>query len=69
YGGRLGVPAIFSSIFFTDLLDVSGDRGARGILERNAERVGRVDFLEGELDLDTQDDLEDSTALCPTFDM
>ena len=69
YGGRLGVPAIFSSIFFTDLLDVSGDRGARGILERNADRVGRVDFPEGELDLDTQDDLEDSTALCPTFDM
>jgi molybdenum cofactor cytidylyltransferase len=50
YGGRLGVPAVFSSIFFPDLLDVSGDRGARGILERNAERVGGVDFLEGELD-------------------
>ena len=42
---------------------VSGDGGARGILERNAERVGTVDFPEGELDLDTQDDLEDGTAL------
>lgn len=58
YSGRLGVPAVFSSIFFPDLLDVSGDRGARGILERNAVRVGTVDFLAGELDLDTPDDLE-----------
>jgi CTP:molybdopterin cytidylyltransferase MocA len=58
YGGRLGVPAVFSSIFFPDLLAVSGDRGARGILERNSARVGAVDFLEGELDLDTPDDLE-----------
>jgi molybdenum cofactor cytidylyltransferase len=58
YSGRLGVPAVFSSIFFPDLLEVSGDRGARGILERNAARVGAVDFLEGELDLDTPDDLE-----------
>ena len=49
YGGRLGVPAIFSSIFFTDLLDVSGDQGARGILERNAERVGSGRFPGGRI--------------------
>ncbi|MFZ0759047.1 MAG: nucleotidyltransferase family protein [Candidatus Sulfotelmatobacter sp.] len=66
YSGRLGVPAVFSSIFFPDLLDVSGDRGARAILERNAVRVGTVDFLEGELDLDTPDDLERSTAISET---
>jgi hypothetical protein len=53
---------------------VSGDRGARGILERNAERVGAVDFLEGEFDLDTPDDLKRSTAFsgtakwCPKLD-
>jgi molybdenum cofactor cytidylyltransferase len=63
YSGRLGVPTVFSSIFFPDLLEVSGDRGARRILERNAVRVGAVDFPEGELDLDTPDDLERSTAL------
>jgi molybdenum cofactor cytidylyltransferase len=66
YGGRLGVPAVFSSIFFPALLDVSGDRGARGILERNAVRVGTVDFLEGEFDLDVPDDFERSTALSGT---
>ena len=66
YRGRLGVPGVFSSIFFPDLLDVSGDRGARGILERNAACVGTVDFLEGELDLDTPDDLGRGTALSGT---
>jgi len=66
YSGRLGVPAVFSSIFFSDLHNVSGDRGAREILERNAARVGVVDFLEGEFDLDTPDDLERSTAFIGT---
>jgi molybdenum cofactor cytidylyltransferase len=66
YSGRLGVPAVFSSIFFPGLLDVSGDRGARAILERNAVRVGTVDFLEGELDLDTPDDLERLAAISET---
>jgi molybdenum cofactor cytidylyltransferase len=66
YGGRLGVPAVFSSIFFPDLADVSGDQGARGILERNAARVGVVDFLEGALDLDTPEDLERSSAFSET---
>jgi molybdenum cofactor cytidylyltransferase len=75
YSGRLGVPAVFSSVFFPHLLDVSGDRGARGLLERNAVRVGAVDFLEGELDLDTPDDLERSAVLtgaakcCPKLDL
>jgi molybdenum cofactor cytidylyltransferase len=75
YSGLLGVPAIFSSIFFSDLQNVSGDRGAREILERNAARVGAVDFFEGEFDLDTPDDLERSTAFrgtakcCPKLDL
>jgi molybdenum cofactor cytidylyltransferase len=75
YGGRLGVPAVFSSAFFPDLLDVRGDRGARGILERNAARVGVIDFLDGEVDLDTPDDLERSAGLggtakcCPKLDV
>jgi hypothetical protein len=57
---------VFSSIFFPDLLAVTGDRGARGILERNAVRVGTVDFPGGELDLDTREDLERSTGLSGT---
>jgi molybdenum cofactor cytidylyltransferase len=58
YNGGLGVPAVFSSIFFPSLLAVNEDRGARRILERNAEHVAPVDFPEGGLDLDTPEDLK-----------
>ncbi|HXE33689.1 MAG TPA: nucleotidyltransferase family protein [Verrucomicrobiae bacterium] len=58
YNGRLGVPAVFSSIFFPNLLAVSEEHGARRILERNAEHVAPVDFPDGELDLDTPEDLK-----------
>jgi len=57
YGGRLGVPAVFSSDFFPELLAVAGDRGAREILERHARQVRAVDFPGGELDLDTPEQL------------
>jgi molybdenum cofactor cytidylyltransferase len=60
YGGRSGVPAVFSSAFFPELLNVSGDRGARRILDTNAGDVACVDFHEGELDLDTPEQLRAS---------
>jgi molybdenum cofactor cytidylyltransferase len=58
YGGRPGVPAIFSSAFYPELMAVTGDRGARGILERHASAVTCVDFPEGEADLDTREQLD-----------
>jgi CTP:molybdopterin cytidylyltransferase MocA len=58
YNGGLGVPAVFSSMFFPHLLAVNEDHGARRILERNAEQVAPVDFPEGGLDLDTPEDLK-----------
>jgi len=57
YAGRLGVPAIFSSALFPELMAIEGDRGAGGILEENASRVTAVDFPGGELDLDTPEQL------------
>jgi len=58
YGGRPGVPAIFSAAFYPELMAVTGDRGARGILERHASAVTCVDFPEGEADLDTREQLD-----------
>jgi molybdenum cofactor cytidylyltransferase len=58
YGGGAGVPAIFSSAFYPELMAVTGDRGARGILERHASAVTCVDFPEGEADLDTREQLD-----------
>lgn len=57
YGGRSGVPAIFSSPFFPNLKIITGDCGAREILEEHADVVTYVDFPGGEDDLDTPEQL------------
>jgi CTP:molybdopterin cytidylyltransferase MocA len=57
YSGRAGVPAIFSEGYFPELLRVEGDRGARGILDRDAEDVTLVEFGDGAIDLDTPEQL------------
>jgi molybdenum cofactor cytidylyltransferase len=57
YRGALGVPAIFSRASFSELMELTGDHGARRILERHIEQVASVDFPGGEFDLDTPEDL------------
>lgn len=58
YGGLFGVPAIFSEGTFSELLELTGDRGAKKIIQNNRERVGYIDFPEGDVDVDTVDDLD-----------
>lgn len=53
YGGTVGVPALFSRIFFDRLLQLRGDSGARGILQQNPDAVFRLPFPEGNIDIDT----------------
>lgn len=57
YAGRLGVPAIFSSQLFPELLQSSGDQGARRLIDRHLSHATWVDFPEGADDLDTPADL------------
>jgi molybdenum cofactor cytidylyltransferase len=58
YAGRRGVPAYFSGSAFKKLLDLKGDVGARELL------IGArcVDLEDGELDVDTPDDLAKAKA-------
>jgi molybdenum cofactor cytidylyltransferase len=58
YGGKLGTPALFQKSLFTDLMSLSGDTGARKILEHNREYIVAVDFEMGAVDIDTQEDYE-----------
>lgn len=58
YGGKLGTPALFHKKLFTDLMSLSGDTGARKMLERNRENVVEVEFEMGIVDIDTQEDYE-----------
>jgi CTP:molybdopterin cytidylyltransferase MocA len=57
YEQRVGVPAIFPRLCFSELAELRGDRGARSVLERNSYRLIRVPMSNAAIDLDTPEDL------------
>lgn len=58
YGGKLGTPALFHKSLFPELMSLSGDTGARKILDKMREDVVAIDFEMGVVDIDTQEDYE-----------
>jgi CTP:molybdopterin cytidylyltransferase MocA len=56
YAGKPGVPAIFPEHTFATLLELHGDRGASDFL-RSTPGVLSVPWWEGEVDVDTPEDL------------
>jgi len=58
YGGKLGTPALFHKSLFPELMSLSGDTGARKILDKMREDVVTIDFEMGIVDIDTQEDYE-----------
>jgi molybdenum cofactor cytidylyltransferase len=59
FGGDLGNPVLFARTIVPELLDVSGDHGARGVVERDPARVEYVQFGQSmPLDVDTVSDLD-----------
>jgi molybdenum cofactor cytidylyltransferase len=56
YGGGHGVPAIFPRRLFPQLRRLTGDRGARALLDTHAAELLEVDMPEAAVDIDTQDD-------------
>ena len=61
YLERRGIPALFPDFAFHALQDLSGDTGARDLLQDDA--VLTVPLLDGEFDVDTPDDLRRLRAL------
>jgi molybdenum cofactor cytidylyltransferase len=57
YAGGAGVPAIFPRGMFAELYALGGDKGARALLKEDGRVVVRVDFPDGEVDVDTPEDL------------
>lgn len=64
YAGVLGVPAIFGSTLFAELVALQGDGGA-GKLLRSREGLHAVTCPEGAVDIDTMDDLDALVRLRP----
>ena len=56
YGDVVGTPVLFHRSIFPELLALSGDKGARQLLNKNQHRVGLVNFPLGNIDIDTEDD-------------
>jgi molybdenum cofactor cytidylyltransferase len=60
HGGHRGHPVAFSAKLRGELIALDGDVGARGLLERHASEITRVDVDDAGilLDVDTPEDLE-----------
>ncbi|MCX6122730.1 MAG: nucleotidyltransferase family protein [Ignavibacteriales bacterium] len=58
YAGTVGVPALFDRRIFPELLSLEGDYGAKKIIERHVIERIEIDFLGGEMDIDSMTDQE-----------
>ena len=58
----LGIPALFKRDLFNDLLELTGDEGAKKIILKNKEKTTLIDFPEGKIDLDTIDEYRNFVA-------
>ncbi|CAN5510026.1 hypothetical protein BH11BAC5_BH11BAC5_00250 [soil metagenome] len=56
YNSTIGVPALFYKTIFPQLLQLSGDAGARKILQQQSVDVATVSFAKGNIDIDTPAD-------------
>ena len=57
YGDTHGVPVLFRPQFFDALKTLTGDTGARKIVQHHPDDVASVPFEQGAIDLDTPDDV------------
>jgi molybdenum cofactor cytidylyltransferase len=56
YERILGVPALFKQTLFSQLTALNGDTGARKIIQKHLQKVARVSFERGIIDIDTPQD-------------
>lgn len=58
YGGGLGAPVIFPKQYFCHLSQLTGDKGAKLLLQQNKEQIISLDMAEAIFDIDTPEDLK-----------
>jgi molybdenum cofactor cytidylyltransferase len=57
YDATIGVPAVFPRAYFSDLAALRGDRGARDLIRRHADRTIGIALANASIDIDTPEDL------------
>ena len=65
YANTLGTPALFHKSVFPDLLKLSGDVGAKNIIQQRGTEVAKLHFEEGLVDIDTPEDYQQLLASKP----
>jgi molybdenum cofactor cytidylyltransferase len=58
YGDTIGIPALFHKSLFDRLLKLSGDTGAKKIMQQYPHLLATVPFPLGSIDIDTLEDYE-----------
>ncbi len=58
YAGTLGVPALFSQRFFSELAALKETSGAKRVINNNLKEVFSMPFSLGDIDIDTPKDYE-----------
>ena len=56
YKGSPGVPAIFSTTYFNDLIQLGSSSGAKSIIHAHTNDTGLIPFDDNYIDLDTPED-------------
>lgn len=57
YGNTVGVPAIIPQKYFSALLSLTNDQGAKEIIAASIKSTQTVEFPKGEIDIDRPDDI------------
>lgn len=58
YAGIAGTPVLFHAIYFEALLKLTGDNGAKKIVQEYPDEVARLLFEEAAIDIDTEEDYQ-----------
>ncbi len=56
YGDTIGIPALFAKQLFPELLQLTGDKGAKKMMMKHRDNLTIVDFPLGIVDIDTAED-------------
>ncbi len=58
YSSSAGVPALFEKSLFEKMLSINDEHGAKKIINQYPDLVSVVDFPEGAIDIDTEEDVK-----------
>jgi molybdenum cofactor cytidylyltransferase len=58
YADTVGTPVLFTQKYFDALLSLEGDEGAKKILLAHKDDVATIEFPQGAIDIDTQEDFD-----------